>query len=72
MVPGEVDKVGVSNYYLLVWGADEGKDEEGPVVILWFFDSRGGNCFQELDGDGEKVALGEWVDESVSQWVHIK
>ncbi|KAJ9353856.1 hypothetical protein DTO027B9_5069 [Paecilomyces variotii] len=68
MVPGEVGKVGVSNYYLPVFGADEGKDEEGPVVILWFFDSRGGNCFQELDQDGEKVALGEWVDESVAKW----
>lgn len=32
--------VGVTNYYLEVFGSDE--SEKTPKLILWFFDSRGG------------------------------
>ncbi|KAL1979881.1 hypothetical protein VTN96DRAFT_5015 [Rasamsonia emersonii] len=62
MVPGF--NAGVSNYYLPVFSSDEQK--QTPEVILWFFDSRGGNYFQELDSNGNKVPQPGWVDESVS------
>lgn len=66
-------EAGVSNYYLPVY-ASAGKDSEGdeesmvPEAIIWFFDSRGGHYFQELDADGNQVAQPDWVDESVVQW----
>ncbi|KKA23787.1 hypothetical protein T310_2239 [Rasamsonia emersonii CBS 393.64] len=60
MVPGF--NAGVSNYYLPVFSSDEQK--QTPEVILWFFDSRGGNYFQELDSNGNKVPQPGWVDES--------
>ena len=55
---------GVSNYYLLVFPSD--KDSSTPELILWFFDSRGGNYYQKLDDEGNKVPQPNWVDESVS------
>lgn len=62
MVPGRL--AGVSNYYLPVFSSDPGKD--APEVILWFFDSRGGNYYQELDNQGNEVSQPDWVDQSVS------
>lgn len=55
---------GVSNYYLPVFSSDVRKTT--PEVILWFFDSRGGNYYQEWASDGEKVTQPSWVDTSVS------
>lgn len=43
---------GVSNYFLEVYPASEGQDV--PEVILWFFDSRGGDERRD------------WVDDAVS------
>ncbi|KAL1967225.1 hypothetical protein VTN77DRAFT_3516 [Rasamsonia byssochlamydoides] len=64
MVPGF--NAGVSNYYLPVFSSDVQK--QAPEVILWFFDSRGGNYFEELDSNGQKVPQPGWVDESVADW----
>ncbi|KAL4879845.1 Metallo-dependent phosphatase-like protein [Aspergillus karnatakaensis] len=59
MVTG--DNAGVSNYYLPVTGSDG-----TPKLLLWFFDSRGGNYFQHEDGDNAPQP--NWVDESVVTW----
>jgi hypothetical protein len=61
MVPGS--NAGVSNYFLEVFSSDVRKTT--PEVILWFFDSRGGNEFQKLDSDGNTITIPEVVDESV-------
>lgn len=55
---------GISNYYLPVFGKDESSIV--PALLLWFFDSRGGNYFQELDDAGNEVPQPNWVDQSVS------
>ncbi|PON28925.1 calcineurin-like phosphoesterase [Trichoderma gamsii] len=57
---------GVSNYYLEVMSND--KRDSTPAMILWFFDSRGGNYYQEEKKDGSDVARPNWVDESVVEW----
>jgi hypothetical protein len=64
MVPGQ--NAGVSNYFLEVFSSDVQK--VNPELILWFFDSRGGNEFQQLDKEGNTISIPESVDESVS-WV---
>lgn len=69
MVPGK--EAGVSNYYLPVYPsecADATAESCTPGLILWFFDSRGGNYYQERDADGNSVPQPDWVDESVVQW----
>ena len=55
---------GVSNYYLPVYGQD-------PVIhefLLWFFDSRGGNYFQQESDTGRSVPQPNWVAQSVVDW----
>ena len=61
MVDG--DNAGVTNYYLPVYASNDTKGEGTPTMLLWFFDSRGGNSFQK---HGESVPT--WVDESVAEW----
>ncbi|KAL4868461.1 hypothetical protein BDV12DRAFT_209261 [Aspergillus spectabilis] len=61
MVTG--DNAGVSNYYLPVSGSDG-----TPKLLLWFFDSRGGGIFQELDESGNNAPQPNWVDSSVVTW----
>ncbi|RAL10173.1 metallophosphoesterase family protein [Aspergillus homomorphus CBS 101889] len=56
---------GVSNYYLPIYPSDASATT--PALIMWFFDSRGGNHFQELE-DGSEVPQPCWVDESVVEW----
>lgn len=59
-------EAGVSNYYLPVYSADMA--DTTPKLLLWFFDSRGGNYYQELDSDGNEVPQPDWVDLSVVEW----
>lgn len=74
MVPGP--NAGVSNYYLPVYPANCTLPAAttavpvpcAPELILWFFDSRGGHRYQELDADGNSVGLPDWVDTSVVNW----
>ena len=56
---------GVTNYYLPVYPSD---GSNKPCLILWFFDSRGGYYFQELDTSGNQVGQPDWVDQSVVEW----
>jgi len=56
---------GVSNYYLPVYPSDGGEE---PCLILWFFDSRGGNYYQRKDPAGNLIGQPDWVDQSVVDW----
>ncbi|KAJ5640840.1 hypothetical protein N7528_000465 [Penicillium herquei] len=66
MVSGR--EAGVTNYYLPVHASDDSKFDGAPEMLLWFFDSRGGYYYQELDSNGDEVAQPNWVDESVVNW----
>lgn len=55
---------GVTNYYLPVYSSDVRID--APVLLLWFFDSRGGSHYQESDDKGYDIPYPSYVDESVS------
>ena len=57
---------GVTNYYLPIFSSDT-KDPT-PAALLWFFDSRGGNYYQTLHSDGNRVPQPNWIDESVVSW----
>ncbi|RDW87073.1 metallophosphoesterase family protein [Aspergillus mulundensis] len=61
---------GVSNYYLPVYGSDGSSD---PKLLLWFFDSRGGNYFRELDKSGNIVPQPNWYNKTIPllAFVHI-
>ena len=56
---------GVSNYFLPVYSNDRHCDS--PELIIWFFDSQGGNTYQRLK-DGSQVPRQDWVDQSVVEW----
>lgn len=62
MVPAS--DAGVSNYYLPVYG----RDPAVPEFLLWFFDSRGGNYFQQESSTGSPVPQPNWVAQSVVDW----
>lgn len=70
MVPGP--NAGVTNYYLPVYPANctllAAAPQCAPDLILWFFDSRGGHHYQEVDADGNRVGMQDWVDTSVVAW----
>ncbi|KAG9612415.1 polysaccharide lyase family 4 protein, partial [Aureobasidium melanogenum] len=55
---------GVSNYYLPVYG----NNSAVPEFLLWFFDSRGGNYFQQESTTGTPVPQPNWVSQSVVDW----
>ena len=57
---------GVSNYFLPVYSANTAIDT--PELLLWFFDSKGGNYFQQSTSNGTEVTRADWVDESVVDW----
>ncbi|KAJ9620273.1 hypothetical protein H2203_008038 [Taxawa tesnikishii (nom. ined.)] len=56
---------GVSNYYIPVYSSSSSRT---PALLLWFFDSRGGNYFQQLGFNGLPVPQPNWVDQSVVAW----
>ncbi|KAI9663783.1 MAG: hypothetical protein M1821_007273 [Bathelium mastoideum] len=57
---------GVSNYFLPVYPADT--TIQTPELLLWFFDSKGGNYFQQRTLNGTEVPRPDWVDQSVVDW----
>ncbi|KAK3115545.1 hypothetical protein LTR53_004992 [Teratosphaeriaceae sp. CCFEE 6253] len=58
---------GVSNYWLPVYPS-AGRSKI-PSLLLWFFDSRGGNYYQEANiTTGETVPQPNWVDQTVVDW----
>ncbi|KAE8144796.1 Metallo-dependent phosphatase [Aspergillus avenaceus] len=68
MIPGEPDDLGVSNYFLPVYPAvgSQVDSEATPELILWFFDSRGGN----YQNDGRERP--DWVHSEVVEWFKEK
>ncbi|KUI59177.1 putative inactive purple acid phosphatase 16 [Cytospora mali] len=56
---------GVTNYYLPVYSNG---NSTVPAMILWFFDSRGGNYYQEAAADGSSIGQPNWVGSSVVSW----
>lgn len=65
MVTGGGEQVGISNYFVPLYRIGGG---DGPVAILWFFDSRGGLAFHRKGEDGNMVQLPGTVDPSVTEW----
>lgn len=61
-VEGEAIDVGSSNYFIPVYGSNDGNDLK---MLLWFFDSKGGRVFQPGKGD---IPVNNWVDEKVVTW----
>lgn len=58
----DVNLPGVTNYFIPVYGIDNGTtaDKEKPVMIWWFFDSRGGRTAENR--------IPEYVDDTVVEW----
>jgi len=65
MVTGRL--AGVTNYYLAIYASDYAAGD-CPEMLLWFFDSRGGNYYQELNASGSQIGQPDWVDQSVVDW----
>lgn len=58
---GDYHEVGTSNYYIPVYSAGGGGNPT-LKMMLWFFDSKGGNRYQPQEND---VAVADWVDDKV-------
>lgn len=65
MVSGDPDRVGVSNYFLPLY---RHRQKTTVAASLWFFDSRGGQAFQRVGEDGEKLQIPGVVDPAVTEW----
>jgi Calcineurin-like phosphoesterase len=61
----EGDGVGVTNYFIHVWGAP---GDDVPSVILWFFDSQGGREFLQHDDKGDQIVVPGTVHPLVTKW----
>ncbi|CAK7218659.1 hypothetical protein SEUCBS140593_003623 [Sporothrix eucalyptigena] len=74
MMANSAGHAGVTNYYLPVYGSncqvlENIADHCVPLLILWFFDSRGGFHYQQKDAKtGARVGQENWVDVSVVEW----
>ena len=60
------EDAGVSNYYLPVYPSSGPATK--PVLILWFFDSRGGFYYQRTNDTGDPIGQPDWVDQRVVEW----
>ncbi|KAK0259050.1 hypothetical protein LTS09_006339 [Friedmanniomyces endolithicus] len=58
---------GVSNYWLPVYPSLGNTDT--PALLLWFFDSRGGNYYEQTSATtGKSVPQPNWVDQTAVDW----
>ncbi|KAF2107541.1 Metallo-dependent phosphatase-like protein [Lophiotrema nucula] len=71
MLQGNESKIGTSNYYLPVYSSTGGGNPT-LVMLLWFFDSRGGREFGKTQPDGKDVPMDEWVDQDVVNWYNAE
>jgi hypothetical protein len=65
------DEIGITNYYLPVYGSKCTSTQYtscNPVLLLWFFDSRGGWAFQQETTPGTLIPRKNWVDQKVVDW----
>jgi hypothetical protein len=65
-------KAGVSNFFVPIYSA-KAISSSPPVVLLWFFDSKGGSRFQVKDPKGktpdeQRVPIPSFVDPDVVEW----
>lgn len=58
------DKAGITNYYLPVFSHGD-SNTTTPALLLWFFDSKGGQYYQKEGKEGPAVNRPTWIDESV-------
>jgi hypothetical protein len=56
-------QAGITNYYLPVY--PHNGSNEAPVLILWFFDSKGGHYATNRGVNSLSGARGDWVDKEV-------
>ncbi|PVH92252.1 Metallo-dependent phosphatase [Periconia macrospinosa] len=66
-VAGEYHDVGTSNYYIPIYSAGGGGNPK-LKMLLWFFDSKGGNRYQP---QGVDVPVTDMVDEKVISWFKL-
>ncbi|KAJ5890486.1 uncharacterized protein N7473_006714 [Penicillium subrubescens] len=59
-------QAGITNYYLPVY-PHKGSNQ-APVLILWFFDSKGGHYPTNRGVNSLSGARGDWVDKEVNEW----
>ncbi|CAN8105519.1 unnamed protein product [Discula destructiva] len=59
---------GITNYYLPVYSPEDITCTGTPAMILWFFDSRGGNYYQESTPSGSSIGIPNWVGSSAVSW----
>ena len=64
-VAGPYEQIGTSNYYIPVY-ASKGGGNPQLSMMLWFFDSKGGRDYDNVDSDGMDVPVDSWVDDKVS------
>ena len=64
-VAGPYKQIGTSNYYIPVY-ASKGGGNPQLSMMLWFFDSKGGRDYDNVDSDGMDVPVDSWVDDKVS------
>ncbi|KIJ35245.1 hypothetical protein M422DRAFT_262414 [Sphaerobolus stellatus SS14] len=57
--PGVGGEGGPGNYWVPIY---KNKQDHAPLLVLWFFDSRGGFRQNETN-------LPDWVDETVADWI---
>ncbi|KGO68523.1 hypothetical protein PITC_071480 [Penicillium italicum] len=61
------DKAGITNYYLPVFSYGQANTST-PVLLLWFFDSKGGHYYKKQGEGGPAVKRPSWIHESVVEW----
>lgn len=59
-------EAGVTNYVLPVFPSDP--NISVPAMLLYFFDSRGGNSYQQLDPNGNPIPIPDFVHPTVIDW----
>jgi hypothetical protein len=53
-------EVGTSNYFIPIYSSSGGGNPE-LVMLLWFFDSRDGQVFQQKDATGKDIPINDFV-----------
>ncbi|KAJ5963585.1 uncharacterized protein N7479_003461 [Penicillium vulpinum] len=61
------EKAGITNYYLPVFSHGQ-SNTSTPVLLLWFFDSKGGHYYKKEGEGGPPIKRPSWIDESVVDW----
>ncbi|KAF2017661.1 Metallo-dependent phosphatase [Aaosphaeria arxii CBS 175.79] len=71
MVQGPDEAVGTSNYFIPIYASSGGGNPQ-ISMLLWFFDSRSGNKFQQAGPDGKDIGIEDFVDRKVVDWFRLE